>query len=197
MLAVGLAAAGGVLAFQSLTANSGTFTGTISGGGVSSAATGTTIDADTDIGPRGVIAQAGSGEIAFRATHAGAIWDFGPSTGDDQCAYGNATSSGSASVECGTFTFSQANIGQISPRGALQYVPVVAGMGLKWFGFNLGTCNSSSERSVVVPGDSGGTTGHRTRICICASDGAATPTYYWVNTSGAVGTSTTCPFLEP
>jgi hypothetical protein len=151
------------------------------------------LDAEADVAVNRVVSQAGPGERAFVAAHSGAIWKFGSGTGGDECAFNAST----GYVECQFWKFTQVAAGQLNPVGSGTFVPLVASDGMKWTGFGLGTCNSTKERAVVIPNDSGGTTGHRTRMCLCASDGAATPAYYWVNNLGTAGTSTTCPFLEP
>lgn len=57
----------------------------------------------------------------------------------------------------------------------------------------LPTCSSTTEGYTRRDSAAGGTTGARTRLCICTSDGAGTPAYAWVNLgSGTVGTDTTC-----
>jgi hypothetical protein len=37
----------------------------------------------------------------------------------------------------------------------------------------------------------------RTRYCTCTSNGAASPTYAWMNSLGDVGDTTTCPEITP
>lgn len=56
------------------------------------------------------------------------------------------------------------------------------------------TCAANQEGLVVRDNASGGTnSGHRTRICICTSDGAASPAYAFQNmVTGTVGTTTSC-----
>lgn len=57
----------------------------------------------------------------------------------------------------------------------------------------LGTCNAAREFQLKADSSSGGTTGFASRVCVCASDGAATPAYAWVDlASGLTGTATTC-----
>jgi len=57
----------------------------------------------------------------------------------------------------------------------------------------VGTCNSGAEGVMRRDSAGGGTTGHRTKVCLCTSDGAGTPAYAWTNLgSGTVGTSTAC-----
>lgn len=51
-----------------------------------------------------------------------------------------------------------------------------------------------TEGTTMIDGTSGGTTTHRTRECLCTSDGGPTPVYAWQNKlSGSIGTATTCP----
>lgn len=59
----------------------------------------------------------------------------------------------------------------------------------------LPTCAAGLEGLKRWPTTTGGTgTSSRTRVCVCTSDGAASPTYAWVNSSsGTVGTASTCP----
>lgn len=57
----------------------------------------------------------------------------------------------------------------------------------------LQTCASTLEGLVSRDTAAGGTSTHRTRLCMCTSDGAGTPAYAWMNiTSGTVGNTTTC-----
>jgi hypothetical protein len=58
----------------------------------------------------------------------------------------------------------------------------------------LPTCNSTYERYLYVAASTGGTgTLARTRLCLCTSDGAASPAFVWQNVvSGTLGTATTC-----
>lgn len=60
----------------------------------------------------------------------------------------------------------------------------------------VGTCGSGT----IVEGTQQcllATLTSRTRYCTCASDGAASPTYAWVNNLGDVGDTTTCPEVTP
>ena len=57
----------------------------------------------------------------------------------------------------------------------------------------LGTCDSDAEGTTALDVASGVSTGARTRLCLCTSDGAGTPAYAWQNLASAtVGTATTC-----
>lgn len=57
----------------------------------------------------------------------------------------------------------------------------------------LPTCAAGVEGRIVRDTLAGGTTGARTRVCLCTSDGAGSPAYAWQNiVSGTVGTTTTC-----
>lgn len=57
-----------------------------------------------------------------------------------------------------------------------------------------GTCGASAEGRIIrVTGTGGTATAKRTQLCLCTSDGAATPVYAWQNMAGgALGTSTAC-----
>lgn len=58
---------------------------------------------------------------------------------------------------------------------------------------SLATCASATEGNISRDTLAGGTTGHRTRVCLCTSNGAGTPAYAWQNVvSGTVGTTSTC-----
>lgn len=77
-------------------------------------------------------------------------------------------------------------------RLAADAVPVEGGV--RHVAMALGTCASALEFTVRADNTSGGTTGARSQLCVCTSDGGATPAYAWVNlASGTVGTATTCP----
>lgn len=57
----------------------------------------------------------------------------------------------------------------------------------------LPTCAAALEGLSLVDAASGGTSGSRTRRCLCTSDGGGTPAYAWQNLATAtVGTTTTC-----
>lgn len=58
----------------------------------------------------------------------------------------------------------------------------------------LPTCAAGYERLIQVQSSTGGTnSGSQTRVCVCVSDGAASPTYSWRNVvSGTAGNATTC-----
>lgn len=72
--------------------------------------------------------------------------------------------------------------GPVPVEGVLRHVPAT-----------LGTCNATNEFGTKADNLSGGSTGARSRVCLCTSDGAGTPAYAWVNiVSGTVGTATTC-----
>lgn len=63
----------------------------------------------------------------------------------------------------------------------------------------VGTCSSTTVGAIVQ--NLGGSSAGRTKLCICGSDGAATPAYAWCSislTHGAAvvctgGTTTVCP----
>lgn len=62
----------------------------------------------------------------------------------------------------------------------------------------LATCAAGFEG--LVSRQAGGTSGARTKLCMCTSDGQASPSYAWKNITtvfaseaASVGTSTTCP----
>ena len=64
---------------------------------------------------------------------------------------------------------------------------------------SLSTCGTSiAEGTVSAQG--GGTGGTRTKLCLCTSNGAGTPSYAWENVTGvfatqaaSIGTATACP----
>lgn len=57
----------------------------------------------------------------------------------------------------------------------------------------LQACAAGLEGAITRDAVGGGTGGHRTRICVCTSDGAGSPGYKWQNmVSATLGTTTTC-----
>lgn len=57
----------------------------------------------------------------------------------------------------------------------------------------LEACRAGLEGLVSRDILAGGTTGKRTKLCLCTSDGAGSPAYAWQNlATGTVGTDTTC-----
>lgn len=59
----------------------------------------------------------------------------------------------------------------------------------------LGTCNAGLEWATRADAASGVSTGARSRLCLCTSDGAGSPAYEWRNIGcpNTSGTTTTCP----
>lgn len=58
----------------------------------------------------------------------------------------------------------------------------------------LDTCAAGIEGKMSRDTASGGTTGNRTTMCLCTSNGAGTPSYAWQNmVTGTVGSTTGCP----
>jgi hypothetical protein len=90
------------------------------------------------------------------------------------------------------------NSGQIrdntsTARITLSSGSVDLGNPLKVQSATLATCASGTEGNISRDAAAGGTSGHRTRVCLCTSDGAGTPGYKWQNmVSGTLGTTTTC-----
>lgn len=74
--------------------------------------------------------------------------------------------------------------GPVPVEGVLRHVPAA-----------LGTCNATNEFGVKADSASGVSTGARSRVCLCTSDGGGTPAYEWRNIGcpNEAGTSTTCP----
>lgn len=57
----------------------------------------------------------------------------------------------------------------------------------------LPACGTVLEGTELIDSAAGGTSGARTRKCLCTSDGAGAPAYAWQNmVTGTVGTSTAC-----
>lgn len=66
--------------------------------------------------------------------------------------------------------------------------------GLKVTSKTLATCASGLEWTLAADAASGVSTGARSRMCMCTSDGAGSPAYAWQNIVTAnVGNTTTCP----
>ncbi len=73
-------------------------------------------------------------------------------------------------------------------------VPAVNDTGVLKFPFStLPTCNSTNEGIVVLNAARGISTGVRTGLCLCTSDGAGSPVYAWMDlTTGTIGSTTLC-----
>jgi hypothetical protein len=69
-----------------------------------------------------------------------------------------------------------------------------AGISISTGAVAVGTCNAAAEGQLIRSSATGGTgTTARTRVCLCTSDGAASPAYAWQNVvTGTVGTSSAC-----
>jgi hypothetical protein len=79
-----------------------------------------------------------------------------------------------------------------NPQNAVKFKVMKDGV-LKQASSTLVTCASGTEGDIALDAAGGASTGHRTRRCMCTSDGGGTPAYAWQNmVSGTVGTTTTC-----
>lgn len=64
---------------------------------------------------------------------------------------------------------------------------------MKQVAATLRTCAAGTEGLITRDAAAGGSTGARTRYCLCTSDGGGSPAYAWQNlVTGTVGTTTTC-----
>jgi hypothetical protein len=108
---------------------------------------------------------------------AGAFFGFFPTTDTTGCAAGTAG---------GIRYLSTTNALVVCNGSSLQRLAVDTLTALP-------TCNAALEGLSLVDAASGGTSGARTRRCLCTSDGAGSPAYAWQNlATGTVDTSTTC-----
>lgn len=149
------------------------------------------VNPDVIITPYSVVAQAASGQAAFKVAQTGAriYYDVGGniycySSGSDIiCAAGIKTGTLSADTY-GTYTDSKVPL-----WFSLQLFPTS----------NLGTCDGNAAAGHNPEGTkkvlSASSTGTQSRECLCVSDGGGTPAWTWVNTGcpKTAGTSTTCP----
>lgn len=149
------------------------------------------VNADVDITPHAVIAQAASGERAFGPAHDGARIYFGES-GNVYC-YNSA-----GEVRCASAwaiqSLSVDTIGSYTSNRVIDiFNPHVFPTG------TLGTCNGGSGGGNIPEGtikvQSGSSLSAQSRVCACVSDGAGTPAYTWVNLGcpNTAGTNSTCP----
>lgn len=149
------------------------------------------VNADTNITPNSVVAQAASGERAFGPAHDGARIYFGES-GNVYC-YNSA-----GEVNCQSAwkipTISTDTIGSYTSNR------VVDAFNLHHFPVSsLGTCNGVGTAGNIPEGTikvlSGASLSGQSRICACVSDGAGTPAFTWINTGcpNTAGDATTCP----
>jgi hypothetical protein len=88
------------------------------------------------------------------------------------------------SMEGGSTGIRNLTTGVIPLEGTSRHVPEA-----------LGTCNAAKEFGLKGDSASGVSTGARSRVCLCTSDGAGTPAYEWRNIGcpNTSGTATTCP----
>jgi hypothetical protein len=129
---------------------------------------------------------AASGSNAFGVTTNGARVDFGAGAND------YASSDGTTVTFAGPIstTTINASSGTVPMLTVSNFLSWSGAYDLVSFG-----CDSSREGRMMRAQSTGGTnSGARTKLCVCTSDGAASPSYAWQNlASGAVGTTTTCP----
>lgn len=120
----------------------------------------------------------GSGEIILGGT------DCNPTIrwGDSSVISGSSWTNVNGAINCEGACVIRNNAGPLR-------VPDTVLMGPQ----TLLTCDATIEWAVAMDATSGGTTGARSRGCMCTSNGAGTPAYAWQNlATGTVGTSTTC-----
>lgn len=136
-----------------------------------------------DLGPGTAnhIGTDGSGRIRFGDdTHGPEVWLGG---GETRLQPGQVTT-GYISLEGGSSGIRQLTTAIVPIEGTTRLVPVA-----------LGTCGASSEFGMRGDIAAGASTGARTRLCLCTSDGAGSPVYEWRNIGcpNTSGTTTTCP----
>lgn len=149
------------------------------------------VNADVDITPHAVIAQAASGDRAFGPAHDGARIYFGES-GNVYC-YNSA-----GEVRCASAwaiqSLSVDTIGSYTSNRVIDlFNPHVFPTS------TLGTCNGGSGGGNIPEGtikvQSGSSLSAQSRVCTCVSDGAGSPAYTWVNLGcpNTAGTNSACP----
>jgi hypothetical protein len=126
---------------------------------------------------------AGSGANAFAVATNGARIDFGSGASD------YASSDGTTVAFAGPIS---------TPGNVSAFRVTVSGQIIFSTTTALGTCGSGLEGWIYR--NAGGTSGARTKLCLCTSDGAGTPAYAWKNITtvfaseaASIGTTTTCP----
>lgn len=134
-----------------------------------------------DLGPGSCdhLGTNGSGYVLVGGGTCSPTWLFGDATtvqsGQVVTNYFSIISSGSGAI--------RSLSGPVPIEGVVRHVPAT-----------LVTCNATNEFGVMGDSASGGSTGDRSRICLCTSDGGGSPAYAWQNiVTGNIGTSTTCP----
>jgi hypothetical protein len=165
---------------------------------------------------------AGSGANAFAAATNGARFDFGSGATDYASSDGTTVTFAAPITSAGAVSSSVAALGigfsctackygmgsralwndgsQVTVTDGF-YAPtkLLSGGPVAWLSSpTLPTCASTIEGYEYR--QAGGTSGGRTKKCLCTSDGAGTPAYAWKNVTtvfaseaASVGTSTTCP----
>lgn len=149
------------------------------------------VNPDTIITPLSVVAQAPSGQAAFKVAHTGArvYFDVG---GNLYCA------SDGAQVVCGSAwmiqTVSVDTIGSFTANRVVDiFNPHIYPVS------SLGTCNGNTGGGNIPEGtvkvQTGASLSAQSRVCACVSDGAGTPAWTWINLGcpNTAGTDTTCP----
>lgn len=199
----------GVLDGGALNATTGVFSGDVLGAGA--ATFGSNIASDTGTGNLALSMKAGALLCGDRPTcsatitYDGGTWSIGGKVNiSSDVTANNFTLDGGSKVIYGAATVFDQGDGFGGKQGSFgagaNYTGnfnttggITADSYLKTSGTLIGTCNSLSERQLKSDSLAGGTSGARTRLCMCTSDGAGTPAYAWVNiVSGTVGTSTAC-----
>ncbi len=151
------------------------------------------------------IVTTGSQSIAGAKTFTGAIGASnlsGTNTGDVTLAAVGATpSANGASLSSQALTLQPADA---THPGVMTAAAQTFG-GVKTFaGLVAGTTSLSTCGTTIAEGtlsqQGGGTSGTRTKLCWCTSDGSGTPAYAWknittiaANDAASIGTATTCP----
>jgi hypothetical protein len=138
----------------------------------------------------GFVSTAASGANAVSVSTNGARVDFGAGASD------YASSNGTTITFAGAVTTGIFNASSVATTGAAAaaHYRIIGASALE-------TCVAGAEgRFRWVTGTGGTSGGGMTKICLCQSDGAGSPTYAWqrindpsLTLAASIGTTTTCP----
>lgn len=148
------------------------------------------------------IATTGTGPAFAVSSQVSCAVDLGPGVADciGTNGSGYVTFNASAVVDVGSTRIQSSQVTitggyltlQNSAVRRLDGTPSPMEGGIRLDLITLGTCAAGVEGTLRGDTASGVSTGHATRLCWCASDGAGV--YAWVNAiTGTGGTATTCP----
>lgn len=136
-------------------------------------------------------------KLQFGTASRAYLYDCAAGLGDQVCAaqslrVGGAIAAGSLYLSTGTSVVQEGTAYATNEAAGKPWLFDDA-EGFKSTPKTLATCAAGLEWTIQADVASGVSTGKRSKLCLCTSNGAGSPVYAWQNlATGTVGTTTTC-----